>query len=279
MLMKCPVCEYNSALTATFSFQTYKIYTCPECLTRFAHPFVNNEAIYNSSFIAAKTQYLDSTAMNTRVSDELRPFLILNRKKILDVGCGTGSFLKTLKESNDVLGIENSAAYNAILELNGIPHIIGELSDSLAGLPDCHFDLITLWDVFEHLDDPNGILGLIKRKLTSTGIIIIWTNNYDDSISSFAGAVYRLSFGRVNTLMQMSFNRAGGHNFNFVSGSLEKIYHKHGLRIIKTVITDTASDKLTKSFCFKVILEIFYAINRLRGKGKIICHVLTKDVS
>ncbi len=255
----------------------YKIYTCRECLTRFTHPFVNNKTVYNSDLIAVKKRYLDTAALDVRVYDGLRPFLDIKHKKVLDVGCGTGSFLKTLQKDNDILGIENSDDYKAILELNGIPHIIGDLQDSLTKFPEDHFDLITLWDVFEHLEDPNKAISIIKKKLSPAGSIIIWTNNYDDCISFFAGAVYRLSFGRIDALMQMSFNRAGGHNYNFVPGSLVRIWRKHGLRVVRSIITDTPSGKLTGNFCFKVILEIFYAMNRLLGKGKIICHVLMKD--
>lgn len=279
MFMKCPICENNTLSAETFSFQTYKIFTCRECSAMFTHPFINNKSIYNRDFITAKKLYLDTTVINDRVYSELRPFLNIKRKKILDIGCGTGSFLKTLQKDNDIMGIENSGAYKAILESNGIPHIIGNLQDSLTNFPDGNFDLVTLWDVFEHLEDPNKIISIVKEKLSPAGIIIIWTNNYDDSISFFAKAVYRLSFGKFNTLMRMSFNRAGGHNYNFVSKSLEQIYRKHGLRVIKSIITDTPSEKLTENFSFKVILEIFYAINRLFGKGKIICHVLMKDGS
>ena len=276
MIEKCPICEEHQLLN-TFTLPTYKIYTCKACLARFAHPFVNNEEIYNNNLIKAKKQYLDTMAMSDKAYDQLRPFFHVKGKKILDIGCGTGNFLGIIKEHNEVLGLEISEAYRACLEQKEIPYIIGDLEENLRSIPDSYFDLITLWDVFEHFDNPRKLLGLIKEKISSTGVLIIWTNNYGDCISKFAETVYRISFGRLSGLLQTSFNRAGGHNYNFVAKSLEQLYQKNNLKIIKSVITDTPSEKLTINLMFKIILELFYLANQLLGKGKIICHVLKKD--
>jgi 2-polyprenyl-3-methyl-5-hydroxy-6-metoxy-1,4-benzoquinol methylase len=211
------------------------------------------------------------------VYDELRPFLSLKGKKILDIGCGTGSFLSNFKSHNEVLGIEVSEAYRQYLEANGIPYRIGNLEDILSSIPDSYFDLITLWDVFEHLEAPGKMLTIIKEKLSPKGSIIIWTNNYDDCISLFAAAVYRVSLGKLPVLAQKSFNREGGHNYNFVSKSLEFLYRKNKLKIIRSIKTDTPSKKLTNNVLFRGVLELFYLMNKLSGKGKIICHILKHD--
>jgi len=245
-------------------------------MTRFAQPFVDNKEVYCNNFIKTKKPYLDTVAMNKKAYNELSSYFDIAGKRILDIGCGTGSFLNKVKDRNEVLGMEISESYGATLSAKGIPHMIGNLEDSLNKVPDAHFDLITLWDVLEHLHDPNKIIGMVRNKLSASGHVIIWTNNYDDCISLFAEAVYRISFGKMSTLLMMSFNRDGGHNYNFVAKSLENLYRRHNLKIIKAIITDTASAKLTHNGPFKLILELFYCANKLLGKGKIICHVLKK---
>jgi 2-polyprenyl-3-methyl-5-hydroxy-6-metoxy-1,4-benzoquinol methylase len=277
MIAQCPICEKDHTLVHTFTLPDYTIYTCKSCLVRLTQPFVDNKEVYDSGFIKTKKRYLDTVAMNAESHRELSPFFNITGKKILDIGCGTGSFLSTLRDSNEVVGLEISEAYRAPLESQGIPHMIGDLEENLAKVSDDYFDLITLWDVLEHLQDPNRILGIIKNKLAFPGWIIIWTNNYADCISYFAETVYRISFGKLNALIAMSFNRAGGHNYNFVGRSLEGLYRKNSLRIIKSVITDTPSEKLTDDLFFKGILELFYSANRLLGLGKIICHVLKRN--
>lgn len=276
MIEKCPICNKGDSLVKKFAFPTYDIYSCNACLVRFSVPFVRNREVYDSGFIVTKKQYLDTVTMNDVSRSILSPYYDVKGQRILDIGCGTGSFLEPLKKDNEVLGVEISDDYRPILEDRKIPHLIGDIGSGLANIPDDHFDLITLWDVFEHLEDCNGFLDIVKQKLAPSGTIIIWTNNYNDCISKFAEAVYRISFGRANGLFQTSFNRAGGHNYNFVPKTLEGIYRRNGLKIVRSVITDTPSEKLTKSVPFKMALDMFYLMNRMLGKGKIICHVLKK---
>jgi len=279
MIRKCPICEKDHLLVKTFQLHGYAIYTCQSCLTRLAQPFVDNKEVYDKSFIEIKKPYLDTVAMNRKAYHELSSYFNVTGKRILDIGCGTGSFLNKVKEHNEVLGMEISESYSASLSADGIPHMIGNLEDSLKKVPDNHFDLITLWDVLEHLPDPHKIVGLVRNKLTASGQLIIWTNNYDDCISLFAETVYKVSLGKMNTLLEMSFNRNGGHNYNFVAKSLGILYFRNNLKIIKSIVTDTASKKLTQNAPFKAVLELFYGANKAFGKGKIICHVLIRNES
>jgi ubiquinone/menaquinone biosynthesis C-methylase UbiE len=209
--------------------------------------------------------------------DKLRPLLDIKNKRILDIGCGTGTFLGTVLKDNSVMGVEISEDYRAVLESKGIPHIIGDLDQALASLPDGHFDLITLWDVFEHLQAPSQAICAIKKKLSPDGKIIIWTNNYDDCISFSAALIYNLSSGLIKSPMNTSFNRSGGHNYNFVAKSLDRIWQKNGLCIISSGIADTPSEKLSDNLFFKLLLNLFYAMNRLLKKGKIIYYVVKKE--
>ncbi|MDP3014602.1 MAG: methyltransferase domain-containing protein, partial [Candidatus Subteraquimicrobiales bacterium] len=181
------------------------------------------------------------------------------------------------KDNNEVLGLEISETYRPLLSKKGILHKIGELKDTLPALPVKYYDLITFWDVFEHLKEPEKILSLVKDKLSSDGVIINWTSNYDDFISRFAEMTYKLSFGRIKYFMEQGFNRINGHNYNFVHKSLELLYMKNGLKIADTVITDTPSNRLTKSIAFRAIIEMFYLLNSTFRKGKIICHVLKRN--
>lgn len=276
MIDQCPICDNDRSLVKTFPLPGYAIYTCKFCQMRFSWPLVDNRDVYDANFINTKKPYLDTVCLNKKAYKELSPYFNVKGKRILDIGCGTGSFLNSIKEHNEVLGIEISESYSAYLTANNIPHMIGNLEDSLKRIPDGYFDLITLWDVLEHLPDPHKITGMVRNKLSPSGLLIIWTNNYDDCISFFAETVYRMSFGKMNSLLMASFNRRGGHNYNFVAGSLEDLYRRNKLEIVKSLVTDTASGKLTNSLFFRVILELFYSANKLLGKGKIICHVLKK---
>ena len=85
---------------------------------------------------------------------------------------------------------------------------------------------------------------------------------------------YRGTFGKLRAFMELSFNRPGGHNYNFTPKSLSILYRNLGLKAVDTLITDTPAYRLTRSIPFRIILGIFYLFNSFSKKGKIICHVV-----
>lgn len=107
--------------------------------------------------------------------------------RILDLGCATGTFLNGMKQRGwECYGIEPSdfAAHYAQdrFSLN-IYH--GYLEEGL--FPDDYFDIITLWDVMEHLPEPLETLQIISHILKPDGLLVITTPN--------ANAWERNSFG------------------------------------------------------------------------------------
>jgi 2-polyprenyl-3-methyl-5-hydroxy-6-metoxy-1,4-benzoquinol methylase len=98
-------------------------------------------------------------------------------RRLLDVGCGKGQFVRVAREEGwDAWGVEldeGACAYaHRELGLNTVLH--GSL-----GHPDLsgRFDVITLWDVIEHVDDPVGILTDVARHLSDNGVVAIRTAN------------------------------------------------------------------------------------------------------
>ena len=87
---------------------------------------------------------------------------------VLDVGCGTGGNLKMLATHGDVTGVEffESAATLA-REQSGCPVLEGP-AESIP-ISDQQFDLITMFDVLEHLDDEAPALAEIARLLAPDG--------------------------------------------------------------------------------------------------------------
>lgn len=96
---------------------------------------------------------------------------IVGHRRILDVGCGTGGMLPMLSEFGDVEGLEGS--------LEGVEQSrarMGERASIHHGwLPDgipvgARYDLVTAFDVLEHLDDPVAALANIRAALASVGL-------------------------------------------------------------------------------------------------------------
>lgn len=90
-------------------------------------------------------------------------------KKILDIGCGEGLFLKKIKNSFIVKGSEyNSKALNKLKALN-----------IDLDTPDDKYDAIFSFQVLEHVLDVNTFLNNAKSKLNKGGFLFLTVPNYD----------------------------------------------------------------------------------------------------
>jgi 2-polyprenyl-3-methyl-5-hydroxy-6-metoxy-1,4-benzoquinol methylase len=104
--------------------------------------------------------------------------------KLLDIGCGDGKFLFSMRELGWVVyGVEISdlAARNArdVLSLNCFSGTIDE-----ASFPDKFFDGITMHQVLEHVADPTETLLEVNRILKDDGILAISVPDAD-SLEAF----------------------------------------------------------------------------------------------
>jgi SAM-dependent methyltransferase len=98
-----------------------------------------------------------------------------SRGKLLDVGCGNGEFLVTMRGLGwDVQGVEaDPEAAGLAREKHGLPVLTGTLED--ADLPAASFDAITMQHVIEHLPNPVTSLTHCGRLLKEGGKLIVIT--------------------------------------------------------------------------------------------------------
>lgn len=99
--------------------------------------------------------------------------------RLLDVGCGLGFFLKTMAQYDnwEADGCEISpAAVHYARETLGLDRVVcGRLED--ANFSPGTFDLITMWDVIEHLLEPDVLLQQCHALLKPGGICFMHTPN------------------------------------------------------------------------------------------------------
>ncbi len=99
--------------------------------------------------------------------------------KLLDVGCGLGYFVKKASSFSkwQVFGYEMSkpAVKFAKEKLNLKNIFYGRVEDS--DFEEKSFDIITLWDVIEHIPNPHGLLSYLNKILKDDGFLFIHTPN------------------------------------------------------------------------------------------------------
>ena len=110
-----------------------------------------------------------------------------DRGKLLDIGCGMGYFLKIAQQKGwQTFGVELSKKAGSFAkEKLGLNIFQGEVIE--AGFESGSFDVITLWNVLDHLHDPVRELIEIGRILKRGGLIYLRLPNI-----SFSLMIYRL---------------------------------------------------------------------------------------
>lgn len=140
--------------------------------------------------------------------------------KLLDIGCGPGTFLLQMKNRGyDVCGVDISSQACRIARRKKLKIYSGELKRHR--FPSKSFDIVTLWHVFEHLYNPSDTLKEIRRILKDDGILIMETPNINCfSFEIFRGYHFHLDSPR--------------HLYHWTQNSMKLILNKNGFFVCKT---------------------------------------------
>lgn len=145
--------------------------------------------------------------------------------RLLDIGCSTGLFLQAARDIGwPGQGLEYSADSSAIArEQHGLTVRTGELKpDTFAP---ASFDVVTLWDVIEHVPDPQRTLQLITDIVAPGGLLVLKT---PDAGGWFPQASLRLA-------QRLDFWRHAeppGHLYQFSQRSLSAMVEKAGFEVV-----------------------------------------------
>lgn len=94
--------------------------------------------------------------------------------RVLDVGCGTGFNMKLLGRYGAVEGVDPAPEALAYCRRRGVEHVRQGGAESLP-FPDRRFQLVTAFDIIEHVDDDVGALAEFARVLEPEGHLLVYT--------------------------------------------------------------------------------------------------------
>ncbi len=186
-----PLFQLPDLLLGDFS-NKFTYVRCNNCGLIFQNPRVKEERILQY-YPDTYDSYQQIHENNQTLLGIILRYGLMKRKKIvlkyhksgrlLDIGCSTGDFLAEISDYGrntqwELFGVEISEFAANLAKRKKYLNILNSSLEK-ANFPDHYFDVITLWDVLEHLYDPFNSLLEIYRILKPGGILLIRVPNYD----------------------------------------------------------------------------------------------------
>jgi SAM-dependent methyltransferase len=182
----CALCRVVDGARPLFEVDRALIVRCSSCrLVRQATRPTSPSELYDGTYYSTSdpkggyaNYFLDAIVNRKTFADRLR---LIERRfgrrgRLLDVGCALGDFLIEAERVGWLAeGVEVSDFAAAHARDRGLRVHAGELERS--GLADASYDVITLYDTIEHLQDPVGTLREIRRVLAPGGLLHLVTPN------------------------------------------------------------------------------------------------------
>jgi SAM-dependent methyltransferase len=150
-----------------------RVWKCGDCAFEFSNPEFAGEGQFYKELQAQNSEYYPGAS-----AEFLRAVKFAQAhklKNVLDVGCGSGSFLNLMKNAGlDTHGVELNPEGARMARANG--HKISECF--LEELPtDRKFDFVTAWQVVEHVSDPVDLVRQAAGRMSPNGYLGIAVPN------------------------------------------------------------------------------------------------------
>jgi len=201
----------------------FELVRCKACKLVSTRPFLNEEALnpwyrprYHGWWQDKKGHLFSILSRLFQLNRSKWIIKYVPKGTLLDIGCGDGTFLTFMLERGwDVFGIENLYKYTQVtptgaIETKIVPHDIEKWNQSFAPL-----DVITLWHVLEHVEDPVKTLHQAYNALKPSGLLVLSVPNFKSLQASLCqDCWFHLDVPR--------------HRWHFTPETITRILHRSG---------------------------------------------------
>ena len=204
----------------------------------------------------------------------VRRFVPLEARRILDVGCGIGTYVRRFRQfSDDVHGVDVEA--DRVAEASReLPHIRLAAGEDLP-YPDDHFDLVFSNEVIEHVDDDRVTVREMVRVTKPGGHIVLFAPNrlypFETHGAYFRG---RYRFGNIpliNWLPDRVRGRFAPHVRAYTRRGIRSLFRGLPVRLVHHGVIYPGFDNVTARHRVAggVLRRLLYAAERtpLRAFG------------
>ncbi|GAB4280997.1 MAG: hypothetical protein Kow0068_05440 [Marinilabiliales bacterium] len=186
----CMLCQ-SYALNNLKGYEKEYLVKCKNCGFVFSSKIPTEKEIKEHYEQYGRDDYLSPVTVK-RYIELLNKFEKYRKtNKILDIGCGIGYFLEEAKKRGwDVYGTEISEKAIEICKQKGVKMYKGKIEN--VNLPENTFDVITSFEVLEHINYPQEDVKKKKLLLRQGGVFYFTTPNFNSVERFLLGSKYNV---------------------------------------------------------------------------------------
>jgi 2-polyprenyl-3-methyl-5-hydroxy-6-metoxy-1,4-benzoquinol methylase len=272
----CRACGEQAA-EFLFMVETNRVVRCRKCTHVYLNIVHTAESIrrmyehYATNW--GKKQYFEG--IDDTVTRNLDDYLSRCRQlqqsgsgalRLLDIGSGDGTLLsRALKQGFECEGVEISKPLAVETSSRLGCSVYTDFLTTLP-LPAARFDVITMYDLIEHLQDPAVELDAVRRLLKPGGIVFMLTPNDGALLRRVARFAYRASIRTVEKPMRRLYYVH--HLSYFTAASLNTLLDRAGF---EGICVETRNQELSRLMLTRieraVVRTIFSLSDRLPFAG------------
>jgi len=260
----CPVCKSNDSV---FFVEKNKcsLYRCKKCELVHVFPIPDSlESVYSKDYFFSEKKeaefgYVDYDRDKQSTKEYFNKQLdklagLVTGRRMFDVGAATGFFLGMARDKGwNVSGSEISTFAADEARGRGFEMFCGDLLD----LPRANkYDVVTMWDVFEHVATPSDYLRHINNVLSKDGMLVINTVDIGSWYAKLRGKNWHLLIPPE-------------HVFYYTKKNLFYLLEKNGFEVV-------SFSKPSKKFSLTYVFSILYQTQNFKA-GKKLSDFLNTD--
>lgn len=191
----CPICGAQASTDLSKFHNTYSVVRCSRCASAYVNPRPTQAMLseyYNSAeyikilrdfYVERAKSSVGKTVVDSRTTLVQKYIHAQPSKKIkiLEIGCNSGSFCRSLASVSNVeihgIDIDEQAIAEAEKYNDSIVYTAASCEDYARANAN-QFDIIIAWYVVEHLFNPLDFAKSVNAMLAPGGFFIFSTNNY-----------------------------------------------------------------------------------------------------